>query len=182
MGIFFSIWRRLFGGADSKFNLLEYRGLQMILCIVAVFLWEFFAKQKPWYISAIAAVLVYVFWCRGHWYYFKCGTESDEYIDEEMAKGRKPAMNWIVAPICKWLGFTERSRQYCFVGLTIRYFVYGILVSAVLQQWSFAACAFCIPFVYNACFWVKLPKWWLMDSPTNWAESFAGLIIGWALI
>ena len=182
MGIFFSIWRRLFGGADSKFNLFEYRGVQMILCIVAVFLWEFFAKQKPWYISAIAAVLVYVFWCRGHWYYFKCGTESDEYIDEELAKGRKPAMNWIVAPVCKWLGFEERSRQYCFVGLTIRYFVYGILVAAVLQQWSFAACAFCIPFVYNACFWVNLPKWWKMDSPTNWAESFNGLIIGWALI
>lgn len=182
MGIFFAFWRRFFGGYDSKFNLLEYRGLQMILCVVAVFAWEFFKQGKPWYISAIAAVLVYIFWCRGHWYYFKCGTEDDAYIDEEMAKGRKPAMNWLVAPICKWLGFAERSKQYCFVGLMIRYFVYGVLVSAVLQQWSFAACSFCIPFVYNACFWVEFPNCKFASSPTNWAEIFDGLVIGWALI
>jgi hypothetical protein len=182
MGIFFAFWRRFFGGYDSKFNLLEYRGLQMIICIVAVFSWEFWKQGKPWYISLIAAILVYIFWCRGHWYYFKCGTEDKAYIDEEMAKGRKPAMNWIVAPVCKWLGFAERSKQYCFVGLMIRYFVYGVLVSAVLQQWSFAACAFCMPFIYNACFWVELPNCKFASSPTNWAEIFDGLVIGWALI
>lgn len=182
MGIFFAIWRRFFGGWDSKWNFLEQRGVQMIFCIVAVFLWEFFLKGFPWWRALTIGVLVYIFWCCGHWYYFLCGTESDEYIDEEMAKGRKPAMNWIVAPINKWLGFAERSAQYCFVGLMIRYFFYALPVSAALWNWEFAACAFCIPFVYNACFWVKLPKWWLMDSPTNWAEFFAGLIIGWALI
>lgn len=182
MGIFFAFWRRFFGGYDSKFNFLEYRGLQMIFCIVAVFAWEFFKQGKPWYISLIAAVLVYIFWCRGHWYYFKCGTEDDAYIDEELAKGRKPAMNWLVAPVNKWFGFAERSKQYCFVGLMIRYFVYGVLVSAVLQQWSFAACAFCMPFIYNACFWVELPNCKFASSPTNWAEIFDGLVIGWALI
>lgn len=171
-----------FGGYDSKFNLLKYRGLQMIFCIVAVFAWEFWKQGKPWYISLIAAVLVYIFWCRGHWYYFKCGTEDDAYIDEELAKGRKPAMNWIVAPVNKWLGFAKRSKQYCFVGLMIRYFVYGVLVSAVLQQWSFAACAFCMPFIYNACFWVELPNCKFASSPTNWAEIFDGLVIGWALV
>lgn len=180
MGIFFSIWRRLFGGGDSKFDFLEKRGVQMILCVVAVFLWEFFVKHKPWYISLIVAVLVYIFWCKGHWYYFQCGMESDKYIDEELAKGRKPAMNWLVAPICKWLGFKERSRQYCFVGLMIRYFVWSLPV-ACLVGWQFAVCGFCIPFIYNAMYWVKLPKWWLMNSPTNWAEFFNGLIIGWAL-
>jgi hypothetical protein len=64
----------------------------------------------------------------------------------------------------------------------IRYFVYGVLVSAVLQQWSFAACAFCMPFIYNACFWVELPNCKFASSPTNWAEIFDGLVIGWALI
>ena len=35
-------------------------------------------------------------------------------------KGRILAMNWLVAPVNKWLGFKERSTQYCFVGLMIR--------------------------------------------------------------
>lgn len=169
-----------FGGGDSKFDFLEKRGIQMILCVIAVFLWEFFVKSKVWYISLIISVLVYIFWCKGHWYYFQCGMESDKYIDEELAKGRKPAMNWLVAPVNKWLGFKERSRQYCFVGLMIRYFVWSLPV-ACLVGWQFAVCGFCIPFIYNAMYWIKLPKWWLMGSPTNWAEFFNGLIIGWAL-
>jgi hypothetical protein len=180
MGIFFSIWRRLFGGGDSKFDFLEKRGVQMILCVVAVFLWEFFVKHQVWYISLIASVLVYIFWCKSHWYYFQCGMESDKYIDEELAKGRKPAMNWVVGPVNKLFGFKERSRQYCFVGLMIRYFLWSLPVS-LFVGWQFAVCGFCIPFIYNAMYWVKLPKWWLMNSPTNWAEFFNGLIIGWAL-
>ena len=89
MGIFFALWRRFFGGYDSKIDFLEQRGVQMILCVIAVFSWEFFKQGKPWYISLIIAVLVYIFWCCGHWYYFKCGTESNQYIDEQLAKGRK---------------------------------------------------------------------------------------------
>ena len=181
MGIFFAIWRRFFGGWDSKLNFLEERGVQMILCIVAVFLWEFLVKAKVWWLALIIGVLVYIFWCCGHWYYFKCGTEDNKYIDDELAKGRKPAMNWIVAPVNKWLGFVPRSREYCFVGLMIRYFVWSLPVAA-LVGWQFAVCGFCVPFIYNACFWIKFPKWWMMDSPTNWAEFFNGLIIGWALI
>lgn len=180
MGIFFSLWRRFFGGYDSKFDFLENRGVQMILCIVAVFLWEFFKKSQTWYISLTIAVLVYIFWCCGHWYYFKCGTESDEYIDEQLAKGRKPAMNWLVAPINKWLGFEPRSRQYCFVGLMVRYTFYA-LFPACFVGWHFYACAFAIPFIYNAMFWVKLPNTKFCSAPTNWAEFFNGLIIGWAL-
>lgn len=181
MGIFFAIWRRFFGGYDSKFDLLEYRGIQMIVGVAVTFAWEFFIKHKPWYMAIIIAVLVYIFWCRGHWYYFLCGTENDEYIDSEMARGRKPAMNWIVAPICKWLGFKERSRQYCFVGLMIRYPLYATPL-IFFVGWKFLAVAFAIPFIYNAMFWVPLPKCRLAGSPTNWAEIYSGLIIGWGLI
>ena len=181
MGIFFAFWRRFFGGYDSKFDLLEYRGLQMILCIVATFLWEFYAIHKPWYIAAIIAVLVYIFWCRGHWYYFKCGTEDNKYIDEELAKGRKPAINWLVAPVNKWLGFAERSKQYCFVGLFLRYFIYCLPIAAFVG-WHFIAVGLAVPFIYNACFWVNFPNCKFASSPTNWAELFAGLAIGWALI
>lgn len=181
MGIFFSLWRRLFGGYDSKFDFLEKRGVQMILCIIAVFLWEFFVKSQNWYISLIVSVLVYIFWCVGHWWWYTCGTENNAYIEEQLAKGRKPAMWWLVRPICKMLGFRDdRSRQYCFVGLMIRYFLWSLPV-AYFVGWHFAVCGFCIPFIYNAMYWVDLPKNRLCSSPTNWSEFFNGLIIGWGL-
>lgn len=181
MGILFAIWRRFFGGYDSKYDVLENRGVQSVLCIISVFLWELLVKGFTWWASLIVGVLVYIFWCRGHYYYFKCGTESNEYIDEQEKKGRKPAMNWLVAPINKWLGFETRSKQYCFIGMMIRYFVWSLPVS-LLVGWQFSACAFAIPFIYNAMFWVELPQCKLAKSPTNWAELISGLIIGWALI
>lgn len=180
MGWLIACWRRYFGGFDSRFDILEKRGIQCIFLIGLIFCWEFFVKHQGWYISLIVAVLVYIFFCKSHWYYFQCGMESDEYIDEELAKGRKPAMNWIVSPINKWLGFKERSKQYCFLGLMIRYFLWSLPV-AWFVGWQFAVCGFCIPFIYNAMYWVELPKWWFCGSPTNWAEFFGGLIIGWAL-
>ena len=183
MGIFFAFWRRFFGGYDSKFNYLEYRGVQMIICIVVTFLFEWLYKGFPWWRALLIAVLVYIYWCCGHWWWFKCSTESNAYIEEELAKGRKPALWWLVKPICNFFGFTDdRSTQYCFVGLSVRYFLYSLPVSVAIGQWSFSACAFCIPFIYNACFWIKFPKWKFADSPTNWAEIFNGLVIGWALV
>ena len=181
MGVFLAIWRRFFGGYDSKIDILEQRGVQMIICLLAVFLWEFFAKAKVWYIALAVAVMTYIFWCCGHWYYFKCGTEDNQYIDDELAKGRKPAMNWIVAPICKWLGFAPRSRQYCFVGMVVRYFGYSLLL-APFVGWHFIAVGFAVPFIYNACFWVDFPNCKFASSPTNWAEIYAGLAIGWGLM
>lgn len=180
MGMFFSIWRRLFGGCDSEFKFLSYRGVQMVLSIIAVFSWELY-KGFVWWKALLIGVLVYIFWCRGHWYYFMCGTEENQYIDEQLAKGRKPAMNWIVAPVNKWLGFKERSSKYCFVGMLIRYFICSLPVSYFVG-WNFSACAFCIPFIYNAMFWVELPEWWCCKSPTNWGEFYSGLVIGWSLM
>lgn len=181
MGIFMAFFRRFFGGYDSKFDILDKRGIQMILCILVTFLWELFVIGKTWWISLLIAVLVYIFWCKGHYYYFLCGTETDEYIDEQEAKGRKPAMNWIVAPINKWLGFAPRTKQYCFVGMMIRYCFWAIPLLFLVGM-KFFACAFAIPFIYNAMFWVELPNTKYCKSPTNWAEWFSGLIIGWALM
>ena len=181
MGVLFAFWRRLFGGYDTRYSSLENRGIQCIVCVLSVFLWEWLAKKYLWYTSLVIAILVYIFWCRGHFYYFQCGTESDKYIDDCEARGRKPAMNWLVAPVNKWLGFEPRSKLYCFVGMMIRYFVWSLPVSYFVG-WHFSACAYAIPFIYNACFWVEFPKTKLASIPTNWAEIFSGLIIGWALI
>jgi hypothetical protein len=40
MGWVLGIFRRLFGGSDSKFDFLEQRCVQMIVCILAVFCLE----------------------------------------------------------------------------------------------------------------------------------------------
>lgn len=181
MGLFMAFFRRFFGGYDSKLDFLEKRGIQMIILILITFLWELLVMSQVWWMSLLIAVLVYIFWCCGHWYYFKCGTEDDAYIDEQLSKGRKPAMNWIVEPICKKLGFEPRSKQYCFVGMMIRYCAYAIPL-IFLVGWKFFAAAFAIPFIYNAMFWVQLPNTRFCKCPTNWGEWFSGLIIGWALM
>lgn len=180
IGACLAIFRRFFGGYDSKYDILEQRGLQMIFCVVSVFLWEWLAKGYLWYVSLIIGVLVYIFFCRGHYYYFQCGTESDAYIDEQEAKGRKPAMNWIVAPVNKLLGFKPRSKQYCFIGMLLRYGLWSIPVALFVgSQFFIVGCL--VPFIYNACFWVEFPQIKWAKSPTNWAELLTGLFIGWAL-
>lgn len=179
MGLILAFFRRFFGGYDSCIDFLEKRGVQMVICIASVFLWQLY-RGFNWWMSLLVGVFVYIFWSVGHYYYFLCGTESDEYIDEQEAKGRKPALNWIVAPVNKLLGFEPRSRRYCFVGMCIRYVLLSIPVS-VLIGFHFTAGAMAIPFVYNAMFWVDLPKTRFCKSPTNWAEWFAGLIIGYCL-
>ena len=179
MGWLLAIFRRAFGGADLKIDFLEKRGIQMIICILSVFGWELF-KGFVWWKALLIGIFVYIFFSKGHYYYLFCGTEDDAYIDEQEAKGRKPAMNWIVAPVNKWLGFAPRSIQYCFVGLMIRYVVWSLPVSAFVG-FHFTACAMCVPFIYNAMFWCRLPNWWFCKSPTNWAEFFTGLVIGYAL-
>ncbi len=181
MGFLISIWRRFFGGYDSKYDWLESRGVQFILLFALVFFWEWLRKGYTWYISLIIAGLVYLFFCRGHWYYFQCGTESDEYIDEQLASGRKPALNWLVSKVNSWLGFEERTCQYCFIGMLLRYGLYSIPV-AIFVGWQFFIVGCIIPFIYNACFWIELPDCKLAKTPTNWAELFAGLFVGWGLL
>ena len=181
MGWIIAFWRRFFGGYNSKFDFLEYRGVQCVFFIALVFLWEFFVKKETMLVSSFIGFFSYLFFCGSHWYYFKCGTEDDKYIDEQLKKGRMPALNWIVKPINKLLGFKERSSQYCFIGMLIRYTLYALPV-AWFVGWKFYNAAFAIPFVYNACFWIELPKCRFCKSPTNWAEWFSGLIIGWSLI
>ena len=176
MGIFFAFWRRFFGGYDSKIDFLEQRGLQMIICVVAVFLWEFFAKSKVWYIALAVAVLVYIFWCCGHWYYFKCGTEDDKYIDDEMAKGRKIPFKKIVDWWGTIRGYEEFDREWCFWQLILCKTVCLIPVVAFLgTQYIFIG--LCVAFVYNACYWVELkPYKKLLTSPTNWGEFWQGCL------
>ena len=179
MGILLSLFRRFFGGYDSKYDTLENRGVQCAFCILVVFAYRLCVDV--WWKALATAILVYIFFCKGHYYYFLCGMESDQYIDEQEKKGRKPAMDWIVRPVNKLLGFTPRSRQYCFVGMLLRYGLWSIPV-ACFVGWQFVLVGLFVPFIYNACFWVEFPSCKLAKSPTNWAELITGFITGWGLL
>lgn len=181
MGFVMGLFRRFFGGYDSKYDILENRGVQCAFCIIAVFLWEYFDKEFTWWASLLIAFLVYVFFCKGHYYYFLCGTESDEYIDEQEVKGRKPAMDWLVRPVNKWFGFAPRSKQYCFIGMLCRYGLWSVPV-ALFVGWQFVLVGCTVPFIYNACFWIEFPPCRFAKSPTNWAELITGFFVGWGLL
>jgi hypothetical protein len=179
MGIILSLFRRFFGGYDSKYDVLENRGVQCAFCILVVLAYRLCVDV--WWSALATAILVYIFFCKGHYYYFLCGMESDQYIDEQEKKGRKPAMDWIVRPVNKLFGFAPRSRQYCFVGMLLRYGLWSIPVS-LFVGWQFVLVGLSVPFIYNACFWVEFPSCRLAKSPTNWAELITGFITGWGLL
>lgn len=188
-GILAGLLRRLLGGWHSTIPVLKERGFQVFLCVLLYFPILLFNDYgtylqehlNRWIFASLACACVIFEIIVGHYYYFKCGTEDDKYIDEQEAKGRKPAMNWIVSPVNKLLGFKPRSKQYCFVGMFLRYFICS-LPASLFVGWQFAICGFVVPFIYNAMFWVDLPKTKLSSGPTGYAEFFTGLIIGWALL
>ena len=181
MGLIISIWRRFFGGFDSKFDFLESRGVQCVFLLLLIFFYELQIKDFTWWASLLISIFVYVFFSKGHFYYFQCGTESDAYIDEQFANGRKPAMDWLVRPVNKLLGFKERSKQYCFIGMLLRYGLWSVPV-AFFVGWHFVIVGCMVPFIYNACFWIGFPECKLAKSPTNWAELFTGFFVGWGLL
>lgn len=183
MGIFFALWRRLFGGFGSDiYKFVSERGVQCFLCVATVFLWETLALGVPWWKGLCIGVLIYVFWSVGHFIYFKCGTEDQAYIEEQFAKGRRPVFYKLMCWLTRRFGLEEFGFEYCFVGMVLRYAVYSVPVS-LWVGWHFTASALMIPFIYNACFWVNFrPLGKFLTSATNYGEFFSGLVIGWALL
>lgn len=183
------ILRRLIGGLWSTIPIIKERGFQWFLGfflyipIVYCNSYGTFLETNitKWIFTVLTVFFVMLELSGGHFFYFKCGTESDEYIDEQEAKGRKPAMDWLVRPVNKWLGFEPRSKQYCFIGMLCRYGLWSIPV-ALFVGWQFVLVGCMVPFIYNACFWIEFPPCRLAKSPTNWAELITGFFVGWGLL
>ena len=130
----------------------------------------------------IATFLLILAETKGHFPSFKCGTESREYIDEQLAKGRKIPYHKIINWFGKIRGFEEFDREWCFWQLILCKTVRLIPVSFMLGS-QFIFIGLCVAFVYNACFWVELkPFKKLITSPTNWGEFFQGCLYFQGLI
>jgi hypothetical protein len=190
MGFISGIIRRLLGGLKTKFKILGERGF-LIACLVLIYAPVIYFSHyhtylegliPKWLFTIIVTALVIVSELKGHFPGFMCGTEDPAYIDEQLAKGRKIPYRRIVNWWGKVRGFDEFGEEWCFWQLILCKTVWTLpVVCFVGSQFWFAG--LCTAFAYNAMFWVDMkPFKKILVSPTNWAEWFSGLIIGWSLI
>lgn len=190
LGILSGLLRRILGGFWSNVPIIKQRGVQWLLCaliyVPTIYLCTYHTHMEAWLpkwaFTIIATLLLIIAETSGHFPSFQCGTESREYIDEEVAKGRKIPYKRLVDWFGKIRGYEEYDREWCFWQLILCKTVRLIPVSVFLgSQYIFIGLS--VAFVYNACYWVELkPFKKLMTSPTNWGEFFQGVLFYQGLI
>lgn len=183
MGFISGLLRRIIGGFWSDVPIIKQRGIQWLLCALlyapVIYLRDYhgyltFLIPNKIIFTIVSTLLLIIAETKGHFPGFKCGTESREYIDEEVAKGRKIPYKIIIDWFGKIRGYEEYSREWCFWQLILCKTICLIPVALLLgNQYFFIG--LCVAFVYNACYWVELkPFKKLMVTPTNWGEFFQG--------
>lgn len=189
MGFLSGLIRRLLGGLKTKFKIFGERGF-LIACLVLLYspvvyfshyhTWLEGAMPK-WLFTIVVTTLVIVCEMKGHFPGFKCGTEKREYIDEQIAKGRKIPYKKIVDWFGKVRGFEEFGEEWCFLQLILCKTVWTIpVVCFIGSQFWFAG--ICTAFAYNAMFWVDMkPFKSILKTPTNWGEFWQGCFYMYAL-
>jgi len=185
MGFLAGLLRRILGGFWSDVPVIKERGVQWLLCALlyapVIYLKDYhgylaFLIPNKIIFTVVATILLILAETTGHFPGFKCGTESRDYIDEELAKGRKIPYKKIIDWLGKIRGFEEFGREWCFWQLILCKTVRLIPISLLLGC-QFIFIGLCVAFVYNACYWVELkPYRKLMVTPTNWGEFFQGCL------
>ena len=190
MGFISGLLRRIIGGFWSNVPVIKQRGIQWLLLALIYAPTIYFctyhthmeAWLPKWLFTLISTFLLIYAETKGHFPGFKCGTESREYIDEEVAKGRKIPYKRLVDWFGTIRGYEEFDREWCFWQLILCKTVCLIPVSVFLGS-QFIFIGLSVAFVYNACYWVELkPFKKLMTSPTNWGEFFQGVLFYQGLI
>ncbi len=190
MGFISGILRRILGGLWGNVPVIKERGIQWLLCALiyapTIYFCTYHTRAEAWLpkwlFTIISTFLLILAETKGHFPGFQCGTESREYIDEQLAKGRKIPYHEIVNWFGKIRGYKEFDREWCFWQLILCKTVWLIPVSLMLGN-QFIFIGLSVAFVYNACFWVELkPFKKIMTSPTNWGEFFQGVLFYEGLI
>lgn len=190
IAILSGLLRRILGGFWSTVPVIKERGVQWLLCALlyapTIYFCHYNTRMEgwvpKWLFTIIATFLLIYAETKGHFPGFKCGTESREYIDEELAKGRKIPYKRIIDWWGKVRGFEEFGREWCFWQLILCKTVCLIPVSVFLGS-QFLFIGLCVAFVYNACYWVELkPYRKLLVTPTNWGEFWQGVLFYQGLI
>lgn len=190
LAVLSGLYRRLLGGWLDNIPVIKERGIQWLLCalLYAPCIWFFdyntwLAEVLPeWLFVLLSTFLLILAETTGHFPAFKCGTESMEYINSEIERGRKIPYKRICDWIAKKRGFECFGREWCFCQLVLCKTVYLIPVVFLLGC-QFVFVGFCVAFAYNACYWIEFKDCKkVMTSPTNWGEFFQGALYMYGII
>ena len=195
MAFLSGLLRRLLGGWLSTVSFFKERGVQWGLGILLYgtaiycktsFLGGYdtflFSWLNRWLFVVLGAVSVV--WCmtKGHFPGFLCGTESLDYIKEQLSNGRKISFQKVVDWIMSKRGFEQFGKEWCFWQLLLNKTVY-YCVLALFFGCQFAFIGIAVALAYNAMFWAQLKNFKnILASPTNWGEFWQGYFIMWGLL
>lgn len=195
-GLLSGLLRRLLGGWLSTKEILSERGVQWVIggllyaCGIAIKVyWDdgydtWLYDLLPLYLFIpLAAASVVLCLTTGHFPGFMCGTESQEYIDEQVAKGRTIKFEKLVDWLGEKRGFAKWGKEWCFWQLLCCK-VYACIFPAFFLGWHFLILGSLVAFVYPAMFWTELKasQRLPLSSPTNWGEWWQGYFIVWGLL
>lgn len=189
MGYLSGLLRRLLGGWLSTKEIISERGIQWLLCFI-LFSPVIYFKDAPQYMSwmphwlfvILGALSVIWYLTKGHFPSFLCGTESLEYINEQLANGREIPYRWFPDWLMNKRGFDEYGKEWCFWHLAFIKTLYAI-VPALFFGAQFVFIGFLVAALYNAMFWVSMkPYKNILTSPTNWGEFWQGYLVMWGLL
>lgn len=187
--------RRLIGGWLSAKEIISERGVQWIIgvllygtaiCIKAHWLggystWLYYSLPL-WMFVGLGSVSVVLCLTGGHFPSFLAGTESREYIDEQLAKGRKIKFHKFINWIGEKRGFEEFGKEWCFWHL-MAVKITACIIPAFFFGYQFIIVGALVAFAYPAMFWVQLkPFGKVLTSPTNFGEFITGWYVMGALL
>lgn len=195
MAFLSGLLRRLLGGWLSTVSFIKERGTQWVLGILlygtAIYCKaSFLGGYDTWLFDWLNVWLFIVFgavsvvWCmtKGHFPGFMCGTESLDYINEQLSNGRKISFQKVVDWIMSKRGLEQYGKEWCFWHLMINKTVYS-LIPALFFGYQFVFIGIAVALAYNAMFWVELkPFKKILTSPTNWGEFWQGYFIMWGIL
>lgn len=199
MGILFKfasgLLRRLLGGWLSAKEIISERGVQWAIGVLlygsAILIKSFwlggyntwlFDWLPLWCFALLGSISVVLCLTSGHFPGFMCGTESREYIDEQLANGREIKFHKLINWLGEKRGFEEFGKEWCFWHLLVVK-VTACILPALFFGYQFIVVGALVAFAYNAMFWVQLkPYKNILTSPTNYGEFWQGWYIMGALL
>ena len=199
MGILFKAisgcLRRLLGGWLSDVSIIKERGVQWAIGVLlygsAILIKSFwlggyntwlFDWINVWVFALLGSVAVLLSITSGHFPSFLAGTESLEYIQEQLANGRKIKFHKLINWLGEKRGFDEFGKEWCFWHLLVVK-VTACILPAFFFGYQFIIVGALIAFAYPAMFWVQLkPFGKCLTSPTNFGEFITGWYVMGALL
>lgn len=187
--------RRLLGGWLSTKEIISERVVQWLIgfllygvAIYAKVTWFgayntwLFDWMPLWLFIVLGALSIVLCLTTGHFPGFMCGTESRQYIDEQIANGRNIKFQKLIDWLGEKRGFEQFGREWCFWQL-MACKVSACILPAFFFGYHFIAVGALVAFAYPAMFWTELkPYKNILTSPTNYGEFWQGWFIMGALL